>query len=154
MENKCHKPLCNRNNIGRLYNTMKARILNLLLLTTFLITIMAPITGMVVHKLASTAFLLLCLLHTFVYRKNMNGKRYLALAVILIAFASGILALICEDIVLVLAIHKVVSIAAVFILAIHIFVFHRRMFGKDSKTESQKRTLGINIGIKEENLLH
>lgn len=115
---------------------MKAKLSIFLLLITFVITIMAPITGMVVHKLASTAFLLLCLLHTFVYRKSMNGKRYLALTVILIAFASGILALIYEEVALVVAIHKVVSIVVVFIMAIHIYVFHKRMFVKNIRRES------------------
>lgn len=106
---------------------MKARILNLLLLISFVITMMVPLTGLIVHKLASVAFLLLCLIHTIVYRKKMNWKRYAVLAIIFIAFFSGIFGMIFDEIEIILALHKAMSIVSVFILAIHIFVYHKHM---------------------------
>lgn len=106
---------------------MKSKILNYLLLITFICTIMVPLTGVMVHKLASTLFLLLCVAHTFVYRRRLNGKRFLLLGMVAVAFLSGILGMIFEEIPLILASHKVISIAMVCALAIHIFVFYKRM---------------------------
>ena len=45
------------------------RVLNYLLAISFILTIMVPITGIIVHKLASTLFLVLALIHVFIYRK-------------------------------------------------------------------------------------
>lgn len=106
---------------------MKSKILNILLLISFIVTMMVPLTGLKVHKLVSVIFLLLCVVHTIVYRKKMNGKRWTVLAIIMLAFFSGIFGLILDDIPLVLALHKVISIGSVFILAIHIFVFHKKL---------------------------
>ena len=106
---------------------MKAKILNILLLITFILTIMVPVTGIIVHKLASTLFLLLCLIHTFLYRKKMNAKKYIVLVMTIIAFVSGIFGMIYEEIPWILAAHKATSILLVFGLAIHIFVFHKRL---------------------------
>lgn len=106
------------------------RIVNILLLVSFVVTVMAPLTGIMVHKLASALFLLLCLVHTILYWKKMNAKRWGALAMVLAAFVSGILGMIFDHIPMVLAGHKVISIILVFFLAIHIFVFHRRLCHK------------------------
>lgn len=103
------------------------KLLNILLLISFVITVMAPLTGITVHKLASVVFLLLCLIHTGIYWKKMNGKRWLVLAMVLMAFLSGIFGMIFDQIPLVLAAHKALSIALTFFLAIHIFVYHKRM---------------------------
>lgn len=106
---------------------MKARILNLLLLISFVVTMMAPLTGIMVHKMASVFFLLLCLIHTFMYRKKMNGRLFLVLGIIVVAFLSGILGMIFEEIPMILALHKAISIVSVFCLAIHIFVYHKKI---------------------------
>ena len=106
---------------------MKAKILNLLLLLTFILTLAAPLTGVVIHKLASTAFLLLCLLHTFRYRSALNRKRYALLGLIVLAFVSGIFGMIYEETAWILAGHKVLSIGVVFALAIHTYIFRKRM---------------------------
>ena len=104
---------------------MKSKILNYLLLTTFIITLMVPLTGIIIHKLVSTLFLVLCVVHTIVYRKQMSGKRVLLLGLVATAFFSGLFGMIFEEIPFVLAFHKAISIVSVFFLAIHIFVFHR-----------------------------
>lgn len=46
------------------------RGLNYLLAISFVLTIMVPITGIIVHKLASILFLALALIHVFLYRKR------------------------------------------------------------------------------------
>lgn len=106
---------------------MKTKTLNLLLLFSFVITIMVPLTGIIIHKMASTLFLILSLIHTFCYRKRLDKRKYAALGLVFIAFVSGVFGLIFEEIPLILAIHKVISVACVFFLAIHIFVFYKRM---------------------------
>ena len=88
---------------------------------------MVPLTGIMVHKMASVFFLLLCLIHTFMYRKKMNGRLFLVLGIIVVAFLSGILGMIFEEIPMILALHKAISIVSVFFLAIHIFVYHKKI---------------------------
>ncbi len=44
------------------------RVLNYLLAICFVLTIMVPNIGIIVHKLASTLFLVLALIHVFLYR--------------------------------------------------------------------------------------
>ena len=46
-------------------------------------------------------------------------------------FGSGVLSLVLEELPLVLALHKVISITCVFFLAIHIFVFALRCGRKE-----------------------
>ena len=103
------------------------RFLNISLLVSFLVTIMVPLTGIHIHKLASMIFLLLSIVHTVTYRKKLGMKRWLLLGLILISFASGLLGMILDHIPMVLILHRCISIALVFFLAIHIFVYHRRM---------------------------
>lgn len=106
------------------------KILNVLLLITFILTIMVPLTGVHLHKLASTLFLLLCLVHTILYRKKLNSKRYLLLGMILLAFLSGLFGMILDHIPLIMILHRCISIGVVFFAAIHIFVFHKKLCSK------------------------
>ena len=102
------------------------KLLNLVLLISFIITILVPLTGIHMHKLASVLFLLLSIVHTIIYRKKLGAKRWLLLGLILISFASGLFGMIFDHIPIVLILHRVISIALVFFLAIHIFVFHKK----------------------------
>ncbi|MBQ8598819.1 MAG: heme transporter CcmB [Oscillospiraceae bacterium] len=104
-----------------------AKILNLLLLLSFVVTILAPLTGLIVHKLASALFLLLCIVHTLLYRKRLKVRSLALLALVFLAFFTGLFSLIFDEIPLILALHKVISIGSVFVLAIHIFIFHRHL---------------------------
>lgn len=97
------------------------KILNILLLLSFIITIMVPVTGIPFHKLASTVFLFLCMIHAAVYRKNLNGKRWLLLSATLTTFVSGVIGLVSEQ----MTVHRVMSAVLIILLAIHIFVFHK-----------------------------
>ena len=103
------------------------KILNIALLISFIFTIMVPLTGIHMHKLASVIFLLLSIVHTILYRKKLGVKRWLLLAAILISFLTGLFGMILDHIPTVLMLHRAISIALVFFLAIHIFVFHKKL---------------------------
>lgn len=105
---------------------MTKKVLNILLLISFIVTNMVPLTGIHIHKLASVIFLLLAIIHTLVYRKKLGWKRYLLLGICVLAFVSGIFGMILDQYPIVLQLHKAVSIVSVFFLAIHIFVYHKR----------------------------
>jgi len=102
------------------------KILNIALLISFIVTIMVPLTGIHIHKLASVIFLLLSIIHAIVYRKKPGIKHWLLLGLIVISFATGLFGMILYQFPTVLIIHRCISIALVFFLAIHIFVFHKK----------------------------
>ena len=103
------------------------RFLNIALLISFLITIMVPLTGIHIHKLASVVFLLLSIIHTISYRKKLGTKRWLLLGLTVISFATGLFGMILDQFPIILILHRCISIALVFFLAIHIFVFHKKL---------------------------
>ena len=103
------------------------RFLNIALLISFLVTIMVPLTGVHIHKLASVLFLMLSIVHTIVYRKKLGVKRWLLLGLIVISFATGLFGMILDQFPVILLLHRCISIALVFFLAIHIFVFHKKL---------------------------
>lgn len=103
------------------------KILNIALLLSFVVTIMVPLTGIHIHKLASVIFLLLSLVHTIVYRRKLGAKRWLLFITIVISFATGLFGMILDHIPMVLISHRAISITLIFFLAIHIFVFHRKL---------------------------
>ena len=103
------------------------RFLNIALLISFIVTVMVPLTGIHIHKLASVLFLLLSIVHTIVYRKKLGIKRWLLLGLIVISFATGLFGMILDQLPIILITHRCISIALVFFLAIHIFVFHKRI---------------------------
>ena len=73
------------------------RVLNYLLAISFILTIMVPITGIIVHKLASTLFLVLALIHVFIYRKRLDLKYILIIILTIVSFVLGILGLIMVE---------------------------------------------------------
>ena len=103
------------------------RVLNYLLAISFVLTIMVPITGIIVHKLASTLFLVLALIHVFLYRKRLDYKYILIIALTILSFVLGILGLVMIEYPIVLTLHRTISIVLVCLLAIHIYRFHRRL---------------------------
>ena len=103
------------------------KFLNIALLISFALTVLVPLTGVHIHKIASVIFLLLSIVHTIAYRKKLGVKRWLLLGLILVSFASGLFGMILDQFPIVLILHRVISIALVFFLAIHIFVFHKKL---------------------------
>lgn len=106
------------------------KTINILLTITFIVTMLMPITGIGIHKMASVLFLLLCIIHTVIYRKKLGIKKYLILAIVFVSFFSGIMGMIWEQYPIIMQLHKMISIISVFFLAIHIFVYHKRYFKK------------------------
>ena len=103
------------------------RVLNYLLAISFVLTIMVPITGIIVHKLASTLFLVLALIHVFLYRKRVDLKFVLIIVLTILSFVLGILGLVLVEYPIMLTLHRTVSIVLIILLAIHIYKFHRRL---------------------------
>ena len=77
--------------------------------------------------MASVIFLLLSIVHTIAYRKKLGVKRWLLLGVILVSFTTGLFGMILDQFPIVLILHRVISITLVFFLAIHIFLFHKKL---------------------------
>ena len=103
------------------------KFLNIALLISFIVTIMVPLTGIHIHKMGSAIFLLLSLIHIIIYRRKLGLKRWLLLVTIVVSFVTGLFGMILDHIPMVLISHRVISIALVFFLAIHIFVFHKKL---------------------------
>ena len=103
------------------------KLLNIALLISFIVTIMVPLTGVHVHKMASAIFLLLSIVHTIVYRRKLGAKRWLLLVLIVISFATGLFGMILDQFPIVLILHRAFSIVVVFFMAIHIFIYHRKL---------------------------
>ncbi len=103
------------------------KLLNTALLISFLVTVMVPLTGVHIHKLASVLFLLLSIVHTVVYRRKLGATRWLLLGLIVISFATGLFGMIFDGSPIILILHRCISIALVFFLAIHIFIFRKRI---------------------------
>ena len=103
------------------------KALNIALLISFIVTIMVPLTGVHIHKLASVIFLLLSIVHTIVYRKKVKATRWLMLGLIVLSLATGLFGIILSQYPIVLILHRVTSIAVVFFLAIHIFIYRNRL---------------------------
>lgn len=106
------------------------KILGILLLASFLATVSVPLTGVIVHKLASTIFLLLSLVHMFTARRKSKLGLFL-LALVIAAFASGILGMILDEYPVVLGLHKLLSLGSVFALGLHSAVYFRRKRERD-----------------------
>lgn len=104
--------------------------LNISLFISFAVAIMPPVTGIHVHKLAASIFLLLGIVHMIIYRKKMGRKRRLLLILVFVSFFSGLFGMIFNQFSLLLNIHRISSIAMIFFLAIHVYVF-RKNFNKN-----------------------
>ncbi len=103
------------------------KVLNYLLAISFIVTILVPITGIKIHKLASTLFLLLALIHVFLYRKKVDLRFILIIVLTILSFVLGILGLVLVEYPIMLTLHRTVSIVLIILLAIHIYKFHRRL---------------------------
>lgn len=103
------------------------RVLNYLLAISFIVTILVPITGIQIHKLASTLFLLLALIHVFLYRKRLDYKYILVIVLTIVSFILGILGLVMIEYPIVLTLHRTISIVLVCLLVVHIYRLHRRL---------------------------
>lgn len=106
---------------------MGKKILHILLLVSFVLTVLVPVTGIAIHKLASVVFLLLCVIHAILCRRKLGAKTWGILALVVIAFFTGLFGMIFDEIPLILTAHRVVSMGCIAALAIHIFLFRKRI---------------------------
>lgn len=106
------------------------KVLNIILFITFVFTNLVPITGINIHKMLSSIFLLMCIVHVIVYRKKLKRKSLLLMSFVMLAFISGVFGFIFDQITVIVSIHKIISIFCVFFLAIHIFIFHKNILYK------------------------
>lgn len=116
------------------------KILNAALFLSFIAVVMAPVTGIVIHKLAAAAFLLLSGIHMIVYRKKMHGKRWLLSILLLVSFLSGVFGLLFEQFPMLLKVHRTISIALAAFLAVHVSVFYKK-FSAERKINRNLRLL-------------
>ena len=103
------------------------RVLNCLLAISFIVTILVSITGIKIHKLASTLFLVFALIHMFVYRKRVDYKYILVIVLTVVSFVLGIVGLVLIEYPIVLILHRTISIVLIILLTIHIYRFHKRL---------------------------
>ena len=88
-------------------------VTKLLVKPSFIVAILVPITGIQIHKLASTLFLLLALIHVFLYRKKLDYKYVLVIVLTIVSFVLGILGLVLVEYPIVLILHRTISIVLV-----------------------------------------
>lgn len=107
--------------------SVAGKVISGLLLVSFITTIMVPLTGVQIHKIASVLFLLLTVIHAIIYSERLAVKKYFMLIIVFIAFVCGIFGMVMEQYPIIMQLHKATSIASVFFLAIHIFVYHKKI---------------------------
>lgn len=115
------------------FKELSKKILNICILLSFVLTLLVPITGIMVHKMASMLFLLLCIIHLIIYRRKMNLKRLGMAVLIIAAFLTGIFGMIFDNIPVIMALHTVISVSVVFFTAIHIFIYRYKLIGRGKK---------------------
>ena len=81
----------------------------------------------ILNTLSFLTFILTFLVHTGVYWKKMNIFRFFVLGLIFEVFLTGLFGMIFKQYPIILSIHTISSIAVVFFLAIHIFVFKKKI---------------------------
>lgn len=122
--------------------------LNIWLFISLVLTIMVPFTGIYVHKLAATLFLILTIMHIYLNRKKLKAQKYLLLATLFISYISGIFVMIFDEYTFILTIHKVFTILLVIAVAVHILMFIKNKGQiKMNKREREKETVSLMIQI-------
>lgn len=67
----------------------------------------------------------------------MAARRVAVLGLVFTSFLTGLFGLIFEEISIILALHKMISIVVVFFLAIYVFVFSSMIFPKSRENAKQ-----------------
>lgn len=106
---------------------LKKRILNIALLISFLATILVPLTGIHIHKLASVIFLALSITHVVIYRKKLTSKRVMLILLCVVSFFTGLFGMIFDEYSIILIIHRTISLAIIFFMAIHIYLYRYKL---------------------------
>lgn len=100
-----------------------------------LLTLLQPLTGTMVHKMAASVFLLLCVGHMIACRKKLTGAGVTLLALLLAAFATGVPAMMQGG--MAGAVHAVLGILCLCAMAAHAFARRRAMQITKERKRSQ-----------------
>lgn len=103
------------------------KIISIGLLLSFIVIFLVPITGLNIHKISSIIFLLLSLIHTLINVKKINIKKIILIIIILLSFMSGILSMFYD---IWIIIHKSIGIISIMLIAIHLFIYHKKIVRK------------------------
>jgi hypothetical protein len=93
---------------------------------------------LMIHKVLSTLLILLIIIHTFVNFKDMNAKRWALFILAILAFVTGIFAMIDSTSSWGSPTHKAVSLLFICGTACHLFVYHKKMFNQRKASKSEK----------------
>lgn len=104
---------------------MGKKILYGALAVSGLVTLLQPLTGAMVHKMAASVFLLLCVGHMIACHKKLAGAGVALLMLLLAAFATGVPALMQGG--TAGAVHAVLGILCLCAMAAHAFVRRRAL---------------------------
>ena len=118
----------------RTENTMGKKVLYGILSLSGLVTLLQPLTGSVVHKMAASVFLVVCVGHMIACRKKLTGAGVALLALLLAAFASGVPALMQGG--AAGAVHGVLGILCLCAMAAHGFARRRALKTTERKQKS------------------
>lgn len=118
----------------RTENTMGKKVLYGLMSLSGLVTLLQPLTGSVVHKIAASVFLVVCVGHMIACCKKLTGAGVALLALLLAAFASGVPALMQGGVAG--AVHGVLGILCLCAMAAHGFTRRRALKTTERKHKS------------------
>lgn len=118
----------------RMENILGKKLMYGALAVSGLLTMLQPLTGAVVHKMAASVFLLLCVGHMIACRKKLTGAGVALLALLLLAFASGVPALMQGG--MAGAVHGVLGILCLCAMAAHGFARRRTLKSTERKQKS------------------
>lgn len=97
-----------------------------------LVTMLQPLTGAMVHKMSASVFLVLCVGHMIACHRKLTGAGMALLLLLLVAFATGVPALIQGGIAG--AVHAVLGILCLCAMAAHAFARRKALkSGKERK---------------------
>lgn len=113
---------------------MRKKLLYGALALSGLLTVLQPLTGSVVHKMAASIFLVLCVGHMIACRKKLTGAGVGLLGLLLAAFATGVPALMQGG--LAGAVHGGLGILCLCAMAAHGFARRRALKSSERKRSS------------------
>lgn len=99
-----------------------------------LVTMLQPLTGAIVHKMSASVFLVLCVGHMIACHKKLTGAGVALLLLLLVAFATGVPALIQGG--MAGAVHAVLGILCLCAMAAHGFARRRVLKSSERKQET------------------
>lgn len=101
-----------------------------------LLTLFVPLTGIHIHKVMGTFFLLFCIIHIIKTRRKFTLSKFYLLILVLVSFITGVFAYI-YDLEIIKSIHTILAILMIAFVGIHIYIYHRRVFKKKKEDKNE-----------------